>query len=147
MSFAPLSIQNMDRKKMLLSFTFFFRFFEEPKHVLSKWIVQRIWILLSFKKIYLCISFLSQIEVKLKKSDGLRWITLEKDPTTTEVAQPMPEGRSWVEHIFYSVVLGIKPTIYTWRWLSYMQLGVTVLAGFLYSHKDLAKWVYKICIV
>jgi hypothetical protein len=39
-----------------------------------------------------------QIEIKLKKRDGLRWTTLERDPTTSEVAQSMPEGR--LKHVF-----------------------------------------------
>lgn len=34
----------------------------------------------------------SKIEIKLKKRDGLRWATLEKDPTPSEVAQSMPEA-------------------------------------------------------
>jgi hypothetical protein len=36
---------------------------------------------------------LLQIEVKLKKRDGLRWAALEKDPETSEIVQAMPEGR------------------------------------------------------
>jgi hypothetical protein len=35
-----------------------------------------------------------QIEIKLKKRDGLRWGTLERDAAMPEVAQSMPEGRS-----------------------------------------------------
>lgn len=38
--------------------------------------------------------YLLQIEVKLKKRDGLRWGTLEGDPTTSKIMQFMPEGRS-----------------------------------------------------
>jgi hypothetical protein len=34
-----------------------------------------------------------QIEVKLKKRDGLRWAALERDPASSEIAQAMPEGR------------------------------------------------------
>ncbi|KDR16057.1 protein SGT1 homolog [Zootermopsis nevadensis] len=34
----------------------------------------------------------SKIEIKLKKHDGIRWASLEADPTTSEVAQPMPEA-------------------------------------------------------
>jgi hypothetical protein len=37
---------------------------------------------------------LLQIEVKLKKRDGIRWTTLERDPTSSEIMQSMPEGRS-----------------------------------------------------
>lgn len=37
---------------------------------------------------------LLQIEVKLKKRDGLRWAALERDPTTSKIMQFMPEGRS-----------------------------------------------------
>ena len=37
---------------------------------------------------------LLQIEVKLKKRDGLRWAALERDPTTSEIVQSMLEGRS-----------------------------------------------------
>jgi hypothetical protein len=37
---------------------------------------------------------LLQIEVKLKKRDGLRWATLERDPATSKIMQFMPEGRS-----------------------------------------------------
>jgi hypothetical protein len=37
---------------------------------------------------------LLQIEVKLKKRDGLRWAALEREPTTSEIAKAMPEGRS-----------------------------------------------------
>lgn len=36
---------------------------------------------------------LLQIEVKLKKRDGLRWAALERDPASSEIAQAMPEGR------------------------------------------------------
>lgn len=33
------------------------------------------------------------------------------DPTTSEVAQPMPEGTSRIEHVLVFAILGIKPTI------------------------------------
>lgn len=37
---------------------------------------------------------LLQIEVKLKKRDGLRWAALERDPTASEIVQSVLEGRS-----------------------------------------------------
>lgn len=37
---------------------------------------------------------LLQIEVKLKKRDGLRWTALERDPTASKIMQFVPEGRS-----------------------------------------------------
>jgi hypothetical protein len=37
---------------------------------------------------------LLQIEVKLKKRDGIRWTALERDPATSEITPSMPEGRS-----------------------------------------------------
>jgi hypothetical protein len=58
-------------------------------------------------------SHLSQIEVKLKKRDGIRWATLEANPTTSEVAQqPMPEGMYRIEHVLEFAILRTKPTIF-----------------------------------
>jgi hypothetical protein len=49
---------------------------------------------------------LLQIEIKLKKLDGIRWLTLELDPNVPNIAAAIPAGK-YVSYAYLPITLGV----------------------------------------